>query len=680
MDDHVPLFERLRFLSIAASNLDEFLMVRVAGLMAMRRHQSARLSLDGKNAESQLQALSDGTHQMMDNLQSSWRALRNLLDKQGLTIKKAEELNQQQTEWLSAYFQQEIFPILTPLAVDANHPFPHLPNGELAIMLHLQHPDTQERLDAVVPLPSILLRFIELPGEGGGAQKCFITMERAVIANLMELFPPYHCVEFSTFRLIRDGYLALQDDAKDLLQNLQTAIRKRRRGEVIQLMVYHSISDDALSYLTTSLACDPHNVFKVDGLVGLRDLAQLIQNDRTDLLYPPFDPRDPERLTLADNDIFKAIATKDMVIHHPYESFDVVVQFLQQAASDADVVAIKQTLYRTSKNSPIVKALIQAAEAGKAVTAVVELKARFDEEANLRWARDLEQAGAKVVFGSVDLKTHAKLSLVIKKGENGQTMFAHFGTGNYHPDTARVYTDLSFFTCDPVLCGDMARIFNAITSQTRPDKLMEAFMAPFFLRDHLLHLMEREITAAKQGKPAAIWAKMNALIDRQMIDKLYEASQAGVKIELIIRGLCCLRPGIAGLSDNIRVKSLVGRFLEHARIYAFANGAVLPSPQASLWIASADLMDRNLDDRFESFVPIRNETVHQQILNQILTANLKDRKNSWVMNADGSYDRLTYEDKDFCAHDYFMQNPSLSGRGSAVVDGAPLPPELLLED
>lgn len=677
MDADVPLLERVRFLSIAAANLDEFLMVRVAGLKAIERHKPERVSLDGLNATEQLAHVSRATHDLMDQLQASWRHLRSTLQSQSIKIIKADEMSDDQRAWLADYFEKEIFPILTPLAVDSHHPFPHLPNKELAIMLHLVDPTTKEEQNAVIPLPSVLPRFIRLPDDEGD---CFITLERAVIENLIALFPPFECREFSTFRVIRDGYLALEDDAKDLLHNIQSAIKKRRRGEVIQLMVYHSISDKGLAYLTKALGCHPQTVFRVEGIVGLSDLAQLTRINKADCLYPPFDPREPERVQQTNHDIFKAMAHKDMVVHHPYESFDVVVKFLQQAAHDPDVVAIKQTLYRTSKDSPIVKALIQAAEAGKAVTAVVELKARFDEEANLRWAQDLEAAGAKVVFGSVHLKTHAKLSLVIRKKGDEQEMFAHFGTGNYHPDTARVYTDLSFFTCNPVLCGDMVRIFNAITSQTKPDRLKEAFMAPFFLRDQLIHLVDREIENAKAGKPASIWAKMNALIDQQMIDKFYEASQAGVKIELVVRGLCCLRPGVAGLSDNIRVKSLVGRFLEHARIYAFANGEPMPSKAASVWMASADLMGRNLDDRFESFVPIRNETVHEQILDQILLANLKDRRNSWIMNKDGSYTRMTYGPDDFSAHDYFMHNPSLSGRGSAIVDGAPMPPELSWDD
>ena len=679
-DDQVPLLERVRFLSIAASNLDEFLMVRVAGLRAMQRHNPDRVALDGRNAGEQLGLISTATHQMMDKMQEDWRSLRAGLAAESVQVLKKEDLSADEVEWVKAYFETDIFPVLTPLAVDDQHPFPHLPNKELAIMLHLSHAETGESVDAVVPIPSILPRFVTLPGREGEKAMRVIPMERVIMANLQSLFPPLDCIEFSTFRVIRDGYLAIDDEAQDLLHNIRSALKKRRRGQVIQLMVYHSISDHGLDYLRRALDCDKDAVFRVDGLVGLSDLAQLTKLARPELLYPSYTPREPERVREAEHDIFKAVAAKDMVIHHPYESFDVVVKFLEQAASDPDVTAIKQTLYRTSKDSPIVKALIRAAEAGKAVTAVVELKARFDEEANLRWAKDLEQAGAKVIFGSVHMKTHAKLSLVVRKGAEGQQLFAHFGTGNYHPETARVYTDLSFFTCDPVLCGDMVRIFNAITSQTAPDRLMEAFMAPFFLRDQLIHLIDREILNAKAGKPAAIWAKMNALIDQQMIDKFYEASQAGVKIELIIRGLCCLRPGVEGLSDHIRVRSLVGRFLEHARIYAFANGQDMPSDTASLWIASADLMGRNLDDRFESFVPIRNKTVHQQILNQILVANLKDRTHSWVMKSDGSYTRLAHKQDDFSAHAYFMENPSLSGRGSAIVDGAPMPPALWLDE
>lgn len=671
----IPLLERARFLSIAANNIDEFWMVRVAALKNQHMQDPHYLSYDGQTPEAQLKAIVARTHIMMDDMQATWRQLRALMKQKNIEILLPDELTPSEQRWLSKKFDLDIFPVLTPLAIDPAHPFPFLPNKELAISLHLRDPNTGEEMDAILPLPSMLERFIRLPSRKAAR---YVQLERAVVANLMNLFAPFELLDFATFRVLRDSEMEIQDDADDLMRTFETALQRRRRGHAIQLMVNKKISAYNLAFLKKELKVSESDIFKVDGLIGLGAIAELITNEQPELLFKPYVPRFPERVEEADGDIFSAIRQKDMIIHHPYESFDVVVKFLQQAAHDPDVVAIKQTLYRTSKDSPIVKALIEAAEAGKSVTAMIELKARFDEEANLRWARDLERAGVKVVFGFVDLKTHAKMSLVVRKEGKRKRSYAHFGTGNYHPITARIYTDLSFFTCDPGLCTDMTKIFNYMTGYAVPQSMNGVVIAPLALRSTLEALIDAEIKNAKRGKPAGIWFKLNNLVDDRMIDKLYAASQAGVQIELVVRGICALRPGVPGLSENIRVKSIVGRFLEHSRIYVFANGGDLPSPTARVFIASADLMTRNLDFRIETFVPIENPTVHAQILDQIMVANLKDVVSSWDMDSAGAYHRRKAGKTAFCAHHYFMQNPSLSGRGSALLHAYEMPPKLTL--
>lgn len=668
-----PLLERVRFLSIAADNLDEFFMVRLAALKNQHDRNSVRRSLDGRTASEQIEDVLKVSHQMMGRQQAIWRNLRKSLAKEKISLIRQDEVSEAEKDWLMGVFDRDYFPILTPLAIDPAHPFPFIPNKELVIFLHLENPKTGEKLDALLPIPNQLGRMVELPLElsPNGHQR-FITVERMVLLCLQHLFPPFDLIDFSTFRVIRDSELDIADEADDLIQTFERALRRRRRGHVIQLKVYKKISKENLEILKRELRVKDEDIYKVDGLIGLADIKGMIPKSRNDLQFTPFETRYPERVREMEGDCFAAIRKKDMVIHHPYESFDVVVRFLQQAARDPDVIAIRQTLYRTSRDSPIMKALIEAAEAGKSVTAMVELKARFDEEANMRWAQDLERAGAKVVFGFVNLKTHAKMSLVVRKEDGQNKMYGHFGTGNYHPDTAKIYTDLSYFTCDPAFCSDMVKIFNTMTGYAEPQDMKHVVVAPYQLRNRLVVDIDNEIAAAKAGKPSGIWMKMNSLVDGPMIDKLYEASQAGVPIDLVIRGICSLRPGVKGLSDRIRVKSIVGRYLEHARIYAFANGKPLPHKDAKLYISSADLMTRNLDHRIETLVSIINPTVHQQILSQIMTANLKDRVNSWIMKSDGTYEKMRTTKRSFSAHDYFMNNPSLSGRGSAILDEAPL--------
>ena len=665
-----PLYERVKFLSIAGNNLDEFFMVRVAGLHSQIKQEVDSLSSDGLTPSEQMNAVIDKTKELFKKQNTIFNSLINSLSKNNIILTKPEKLNSSEKKQLLKIFQDEIYPLLTPSAIDPAHPFPFINNKDRAIVLNLIKKNKNQSLNSIILIPKALQRFIEIKNKK--KQKKFLIIDDVISFFASEIFPDHRLIDKMIFRIIRDSDVEIQEESEDLVRSFEIALKQRRTGDIVRLEIIENSNKQLVKFITEKLDIIDDYIYKVVGLVGLQDVDQLCKIKNPKHSFKPFTPRDVERLKEFNFNFFETVKKKDLIVHHPFETFDAVVEFLNQSAKDKKVLAIKQTLYRTTLDSPIVKALITAAENGKVVTAVIEIKARFDEESNIQLSRSLEKAGVQIVYGFAKYKTHAKSSLVLRKeGKKIQT-YCHLGTGNYHPINAKIYTDLSFFSSNKDIANDVEKFFNYVTGYAKPRNLKSIAISPINLRQTIEKLINNEIKNAKNKKPAQIWFKMNSLVDSEIIDKLYEASCNGVKIHLFVRGVCCLKPGVKDLSENIIVKSIIGRFLEHSRIYCFANGSLMPSREAKIFISSADLMPRNLNRRVELFIPIENKTVHEQVLDQIMLANYLDTVQSWELKSNENYNKIKFDMKDsFSAHDYFMKNPSLSGRGKAKIKFKP---------
>ena len=655
-DKSIPLLERLKFVSITSSNLDEFYMVRVASLKDMVHANYKKKDIAGMTASEQLAAINEKTREMVDLQYNTYnRSLLPLLKKEQIHIIDAfEDLTEEQKKFVDRYFEENVYPVLTPMAVDASRPFPLIRNKTLNIAALLSKKNTKsekQELDfATVQVPGVLPRLVQIPSEEENA-KCFILLEQIIEKNIDKLFLNYEVLCAYPYRIMRNADLTIdEDEAEDLLKEIQKQLKMRQWGEVIRLEVESGIDKRLLRFLKDELKVAEEDIFCIQGPIDLTFLMKMYGLPGCDhLRYKPYTPQKNPKIEPGEN-IFELIRKGDIFLHHPYQTFDPVVDFIRQAASDPDVLAIKQTLYRVSGNSPIIASLAQAAENGKQVSVLVELKARFDEENNIVWAKKLEQAGCHVIYGLVGLKTHSKITLVVRREEDGIRRYVHLGTGNYNDSTAKLYTDMGLLTCNKAIGEDATAVFNMLSGYSEPAVWNKLAVAPLWLRDRFTEMIERETEFAKAGKKAFIKAKMNSLCDAKIIASLYEASAAGVQIDLVVRGICCLKTGIPGVSENIHVRSIVGDFLEHSRIFYFHNNG-----HEEVYMGSADWMPRNLDKRVEILFPVEDETLKAEVIH-ILTIQLQDTLKAHIMQPDGTYRKQDLRGKKkLCAQDYFRQ-------------------------
>ena len=653
-----PLGEKLRFIAISANNLDEFFMVRIAGLRQLKKRGYLTIPGSDQKLDELLARVIDRSAKLRLQQQAAFNCILSQLGKV-CEITDIKNLNKQELHWLNNQFSESILPLLSPTTLDPIHPFPFIQNKGKGLLLELLT-QKDELIRAVIRLPDSCPRFIRI----SGASLRFVKVEDAITKFVNLIFPKYKIKKAGMFRVLRDSEMQIDDEASDLLSQFESSLKRRRRGEIVSLVISDNFSKATLNFLKREMRADTSAIYQISGFVGLQDVDEILRHLPQKLLFKKWNARLPRRIIDFNQDIFAAIKQKDLLVHHPFEEFGVVIKLLEQAANDPDVLAIRQTLYRTTSGSPIAKALIKAAENGIAVTAVIELKARFDEENNIKLARELEKAGAQVTYGLGQLKVHSKLSLIMREEDKKIVSYVHCGTGNYHPTNSETYTDFSFFTCEKSICEDVRLIFNFLTSYIQPDNLVRSKISPNSSHQWFLDCLDNEIRNAKAGKPAFFLGKANALQEKTIIEKLYDASNAGVEITLFVRGICGLRPGVIGMSENIKVFSIIGRFLEHGRFYVFGNGDAMGSKQNELFLSSADLMHRNFFNRIEVFLPILNTTLRKQFFEQIIPALISDNVNRWELKDDGRYIPNVPKTKNFSSQDFFMKTISLSGQGS----------------